>query len=195
MKSKYIWFFAMMVLSFSAMSQEKYSVNYSVGIPTGDTADFTESVSWRGVGFDYTHMLNQEWGVGISASLQTFYDDLGYVTTTEGKETVSANRYNYINSLPIYATGSYFINESADFTPFVSLGVGVMYNQKEQDLGLHVFEEEAWQFSLRPEVGFEYDVSYGLGLRAAARYNAAFKSGDLEGLSHFSIAVGVIWTN
>lgn len=195
MKLKFIMLVGMVTLSLSTLAQEKYSLNYIIGFPTGETSDFTESTSFRGVGFDYTHMMNSEWGVGFSASIQTFYDVLGKTTTTSGTETITAKRYNYINSIPLHVTGSYFFNESEKLTPFASLGIGVMYNKQEQDLGLYVLEDDAWQFSVRPEIGIEYEVGYGWGIRGAFRYNYAAKSGDLEGLSHMALAIGVIWTN
>ena len=196
MKLKLIMIVGMLTLSISAIAQEnKYSLNYIIGFPTGATADFTESTSWRGVGFDYTHMIDKQWGFGAGIEMQTFYDDLGKVTTTDGTETITANRYNYINSIPLYVTGSYFMSTSGNFTPFVSVGIGTMYNSQEQDLGLYTIEQDAWQFSVRPEVGFEYKINYGFGLRAAARYNYAADSGDLDGLSHIGLALGVIWSN
>ncbi|MDO6761447.1 OmpW family outer membrane protein [Tamlana sp. 2_MG-2023] len=181
--------------SLSTLAQEKYSLNYIIGVPTGETADFTCPTSFRGVGFDYTHMLNSNVGIGVSASLQTFYDELGKVTTTSGTETITAYRFNYINSLPIYATGSYFFSNSKKLTPFVSLGIGAMYNNKQQDLGLYTLENDAWQFSVRPEAGLDYKINYGLSFRTAIRYNYAVESGDLEGLSHLALTLGVTWNN
>lgn len=195
MKLKLYMLIGFLVVSLSTIAQEKYSLNYVIAFPTGKTADFIGKTSFRGVGFDYTHMMNNEWGLGVSAGLQTFYEDTGERTTTSGTETITANRYHYINSIPVYATGSYFFNESETFTPFASLGLGFMYNRQEQDLGLYTIEDDAWQFSVRPEIGFEYEVNYGWGIRTAFRYNYAAKAGDLEGLSHFAIAVGIIWTN
>ncbi|MDW5288920.1 outer membrane beta-barrel protein [Formosa sp. PL04] len=196
MKLKFIMIVSMLTLTISAIAQDnKYNLNYIIGFPTGATADFTESTSWRGIGFDYTHMIDKQWGFGASIEMQTFYDELGKVTTTEGTETITANRYNYINSIPLYLTGSYFLNETGKFTPFVALGIGTMYNNQEQDLGLYTIEQNAWQFSMRPEIGFEYEINYGFGLRGAFRYNYASKSGDLEGFSHLGLAIGVVWSN
>ncbi|KAB1069792.1 porin family protein [Tamlana haliotis] len=195
MKIKLMMLVGLLMCSLSTLAQQKYSLNYIIGFPTGETSDFTESTSFRGVGFDFTHMLNKNIGVGVSVSLQTFYDEKGKQTTTEGTETITAYRYNYINSLPVYATGTYFFDGSKTIKPFVSLGVGVMYNNKEQEFGLFAAENDAWQFSVRPEAGLEYKIDYGLGIRAAFRYNYAADSSDLEGLSHMGLALGVVWSN
>ncbi|WP_067150054.1 outer membrane beta-barrel protein [Pseudotamlana agarivorans] len=195
MKLKFIMLVGTLVLTLSTFAQEKYSLSYIIGIPSGPTADFTPSTSFRGVGFDFTYMLSKELGIGASVGLQTFYDDLGKQTITDGTETTTATRYHYINSLPVYATASYFFNNSNNVTPFVSLGIGLMYNQIDEEIGVYTLEDDAWQFSMRPEIGLEYTINYGVSLRAAGRYNYAAKSGDVDGLSHFGIALGVTWSN
>ncbi|GGZ75239.1 outer membrane beta-barrel protein [Algibacter mikhailovii] len=195
MKFKFILFVGLLAASFTTAAQDKYSLNYIIGFPTGEASEFISSTSWRGIGFDYVHELDRNWAIGGSISWQTFYEDIGYQTTENGTETVSAKRYNYINSLPIHVTGSYYFKSSKDLTPFISLGVGAMYNRQEQDLGLYVLSSDAWQFSVRPELGVEYELRYGFGLRGALRYNYAAKSGGLDGLSHIGLALGVYWDN
>jgi outer membrane protein len=187
----------MLLLAFTMTSyaQSKFALTYSVAFPTGETSDYFESASWRGVGIDYTHLVKENLGIGFSTGWQVFSDDVGYVTETSGTETVSGFRYNYLNSFPVLLTGSYFFEGAGDLSPFASLGIGLTYNELESDIGLFRDTRTGWPFTLRPEIGMDYEVNYNFGLRASFRYNYVASGDELPSLPYFAINVGLVWKN
>lgn len=194
MRSIYITASLLLFFSVSSFAQSKFALSYSIGFPTGETSDLLNSTSWRGVSLDYYHFTDDNFAFGFSAGWQVFSSDLGYVTETTGTETISGYRYNYLNSFPIYATGSYFFNESGDVQPYASLGIGLVYNELNQDTGLFRDESSGWPFSLRPEVGVDYKVGYNFSLRGAVKYHYVASGSDLPSLSYFALNFGLVWS-
>lgn len=193
MKTRILTITTIFLITISLSAQTKFAANYSVGIPMGETSDLFDGASWRGVDLDFSHSLDPNLAIGFSGGWQVFDDARGYVTETVGTETISGYRYNYLNSIPLYATGSYFFKTDY-IMPYVSLGLGFVHNKLEEDIGLFSAEENAWQFSLRPEVGLDYELNYGLALRTSLRYHYVAKAGDLPNLSYLGITLGLVWS-
>ena len=188
---------AMFVLfcAFSSLAQTKFALTYSVGFPTGETSDFFSSTSWRGINIDYHYMLDNNFAIGFSTGWQVFNNNVGFVTETTGTSTISGFRFNYLNSFPLLATGSYFFDYSGDLSPFVSLGMGLTYSELDQDIGLFRDSVNGWPFTVRPEIGLDYEINYNVGLRASFRYNYVASGNELPSLPYFAINVGFIWSN
>jgi opacity protein-like surface antigen len=175
-------------------AQIGYSVlSYSVGIPTADLSDFTDQVSGRGIAFDYNHFINDQYAIGLGLGWQTFYEDRGYQTVTDETANISGEVFHYVNSFPMHLTGTYFLNSSEQLKPFAAMGIGTVYNKRRQEIGLLSTDEDVWHFSLRPEVGVQYDINYNTGLRFSVRYNMAFEAGDIGNYSHLALALGFVW--
>jgi hypothetical protein len=181
-------------ISMSAQAQGGYSaLSYSIGFPSGDMSDFTETTSFRGVAFDYNYLLSNHMSLGIGFGWQTFYDDLGYQTIPDGTARISGFQYNYVNSFPVHLTGTYFFHPENTINPFAGIGIGTIYTMTDLDIGIFRFEENQWQFSVRPEVGVQIEVNYRTAARLSARYNHAFEAGELGSYSFLALAVGIVW--
>jgi outer membrane protein W len=194
MKKLFIPTLLLLFFSLHVTGQSKIALTYSLGFPTGETSDYFGSTSWRGVNVDYHHFVNENLAIGFSAGWQVFNDDRGYVTETSGTETLSGFRYNYLNSIPVLVTGSYFFSPSESFSPYVSLGMGLVYNELIQDTGLLRAKSTGWPFSLRPEIGMDYEIGYNIAFRVALKYNYVASGDELPSLSYFGLNLGLVWT-
>jgi opacity protein-like surface antigen len=195
MRKFFITTIILLFFSLFATGQNKFSLTYSVGFPTGETSDYFGSTSWRGTNLDYHYFVKENLAIGFSTGWQIFYDDLGYRTETNGTETLSGFRYNYLNSYPILITSSYFFNPTKNFSPYVSIGVGLVYNELKQDAGQFRLESNGWPFSVRPELGMDYEIGYNLAFRTALRYNYVASGDELPSLSYIALNLGLVWTN
>ena len=184
-----------LLFSVSSVAQSKFALTYSIGFPTGETSDYFESTSWRGINLDYHYFIQENLAIGFSTGWQVFSDNRGFVTETEGTETISGYRYNYLNSFPVLVTGSYFFDSSGKLSPFASLGIGLTYNELEQDIGLFRDSRTGWPFTVRPEIGMDYEVNYNFGIRAAFTYNYVASGNELPSLPYFALKVGLVWDN
>jgi len=193
MKNSILITFFLLAVTMTSFSQGGYSTfSYTVGFPAADMSDFTETVSGRGIAFDHNYQLNDNMSIGLGLGWQVFTENLGYQTNVDGTASLSGNVYHYVNSFPIHVTGTYFLNGD-EIKPFIGLGVGTIYNMTDADIGVFRFEDNAWQFSLRPEAGVQFELNYRTGIRISARYNHALETSELGSFSYLALGAGIVW--
>jgi outer membrane protein len=163
-----------------------------MGFATGDLKDFNSSASFRGMSFEYRYMMQPAMGVGFETGYNLFYDRLDYATYTQGTESLSGIQYRYTHSVPVLAAFDYYLKPDTQYNPFVGLGIGTLYSNREVDMGMFTRQTDAWQFVLRPQVGVMVSTP-SADLIIGAKYFNGFKSNDFEGQQYFTINVGVVF--
>ena len=190
---KYGLIAAFCILALSAFSQGdgQTSVVYNMAIPMGNTSDYIDQTSFRGVMVKADYFLNDEFSVGFATGVQTFYQDMGTVSETRGKLTATGSQFRYLNSIPLLVTAKYHVNRYATFKPYAGLGAGLYYmNQTVKFAGLD-FAQHNWKFGLQPEVGLGMRLSPSTDFLIAATYNTAFKTEDIVAQSYLGIQIGL----
>ncbi len=190
---KYILAGLLMMLALDANSQmvDYYSsVNYSMGIPLGSTADYISNPSFRGFSFEFGRFLSDDLSIGFMVAWNVFNESFDTDTYELENIRLTGKRYNYINAFPIMASGRYHLRPGAALRPYVGAGMGAYIINKKTDFGLYSEENKNWHFGLYPELGFIAQMSNELFFNIGAKLNQAFKSG---GDSHtwISIQAGV----
>jgi Outer membrane protein beta-barrel domain len=175
-----------------ASAQEYFSAQYVMAFPVNDLSDYISETSFRGIGFEYQTKVNTNIAAGISLGWNTFYERKPYATYRDGNASLSGIQYRYSNAVPAHITGQYFLNEKK-FAPFVGFGIGANFTRRTTDMGLYRWEEEAWSFSLRPEVGFMFHLRETTALKVALRYNEVFQTSELDDQSFFSLGLGLVF--
>ena len=189
-----IFLLVISLVSLQGFSQKSYlSLNYSIGFPSGDIKDFADGTSGRGAALDYAYFVKENISVGISASWQSFYEDRGYQSFTDGTATLTGKQFNYVNTLPIYLNANYFFKAGTSVKPYVGLGIGTIYASKRSDIGIFEIADDGWAFGVKPEVGLQYMVSSNFALNAAYRYNFASDIDEVGNMSYSSLLIGVAW--
>ncbi len=176
----------------SATAQQYTSIQYVIASPMNNLKDYINKTSFRGATFEYQTKINTNIAAGIALGWNVFYERKPYATYYDGTASLSGIQYRYTSSVPIHITGIYLLNEESRFNPFLGMGIGTTYTVRNTDMGLYRWEEDTWSFSIRPEVGFMYTIRKTTGVKAALRYNAAFKTSDLKDQSFFSLSVGLV---
>ena len=76
-KTTYSIIFALF-LSFGLMAQggspSQLSINYNIGLPSGDFANYISPASLRGMNFQYDYFLNDRFAIGASIGWNGFYE-------------------------------------------------------------------------------------------------------------------------
>jgi len=182
------------LFSIQGFSQKSYlSLNYSVGFPSGDMKDFTDAVSGRGAAIDYAYFIKENISVGISASWQSFYEEKGYQSFTDGTATLTGKQFNYVNTLPVYLNANYFFKAGTALKPYVGLGIGTIYASRRMDIGIFEIADDGWAFGVKPEVGVQYMLNSNCALNAAYRYNFASDIDEVGNMSYSVLQFGVAW--
>jgi outer membrane protein len=189
----YILLFSM--FSTAAFSQGGiFAMEYSMGFATGNLHDYINQASFRGFTMDYRKLAQPNIGIGFDLSWNAFYEKMPYDTYTKGTVSLSGKQYRYSNHFPMLLAADYFLKPDQELNPFVGLGIGTMYTLRNTDMNLYTLEQDAWQFSLRPELGIIIEPTPGVGFMLCGKYYYGFKGGDLDAQGFFTINVGLVLT-
>ena len=186
------------VLAAGALSaQNNVAFSYSMGFGAGDLADYINQPSFRGFSFDYRHLVTPNVGVGVTMGWNVFYEERAKDSYQFGNATITGKQFRYSNHVPLLASGSYYFSPGNSFNPFVGLGIGTIYTRRNTDMNLYTVEQEAWNFALQPEVGFNYMLNDETGIYVSGKFNQGFKAGNelKSSQSYFSLNIGLSFTN
>lgn len=195
MKRKIIYTILVFLVSgmfISASAQEsRVGITYNTALPLGNTADFMETYSWRGFGFETRYQVTPDIYMGISASWNIFYES-EYGTFVDGTLSITGTKYKYVNAFPLMATVfKHFSGGSV--TPYIGTGIGTISSNYRTEMGLFAVESKGWQFGLMPEAGILLPTSYGSDVLFSVRYNYGFKTTELDATSHLGINLGLLF--
>jgi len=81
--------------------------------------------------------------------------------------------------------------------PFVGFGIGTTYTLRNTNMNLYTLKEEAWNFSLQPELGLMFNIDPTRAFSLSAKYTHGFQAGNelLNAQSFLSINVGLVFLN
>jgi len=187
------------------MAKKYFGFTYNMAWPVGTTRDFIDKTSFSGFSLEGRSasggsglMLGGYFGWNL------FYQVKSDPITIEQEGfggTVSGTQERYVNSMPILFTAAYDLGgDMTDMVqPFVSMGIGMTYYVQTWGLGVALYEQRTWHFTLMPEVGtYVYLDDRGkTSLYLAGRYLLAFDSGedvigrDDNQLTYFMLGVGL----
>jgi len=184
------------VLSFSAFSQSSlFSFQYSMGFGAGNMKDFISPASFRGFTIDYRNLVTENIGIGIDVGWNVFYDEMPDGVYEYQNVTYAGKQWRYSNEFPILGAVDYYFTQFGDIFPYAGLGIGTMYSLQNTNVGTYTFENDAWHFALRPEIGVVLDMGNGAGFNVVSKYYHGFEAGDLPSQGYFTINIGFVFVN
>ena len=197
MKLKNIVLLSLFMLSATFLTAQEFyfNMNYSMAAPLGETKDFIDKYSWRGVNIEGQWMMNPNLSVGYNLGWNVMNQKITG-EFTDGTKTLSGTQLRYLNSFPIIIEGRYHIGESiydGAVTPYVGAGIGTIYNMQRTEMGIFIVEDKKWQFGVVPAAGVLIPVGYSSMVNVGVKYNYAFKAGDMIAHSFLTINVGYVW--
>ncbi|MFN5169875.1 MAG: outer membrane beta-barrel protein [Cyclobacteriaceae bacterium] len=195
MKKSFVFVFILLgALQFS-WAQSQTAVTYSVGFGLGDLGDFVGKTSFRGISVDYRKLVQPNIGVGFTAGWNVFYEEKAYGTYSLDNQALSGKQYRYSNQFPVLLSGTYFLKPGEDLNPYFGLGAGTMYTLRNTDMSLYTLEQDAWHFSVVPEIGIQYSVDDSTALLVGVKYVNGFQAGDLDkSQSYLTLNVGFVFS-
>jgi outer membrane protein W len=175
-------------------AQTNTSLTYSMGFAMGDLSDFISKASFRGATLDFRKMTQPNIGIGFSLGWNTFYEAKDYDTYTQGTQSLSGKQYRYSNHVPMLVSFDYYLKPGEKVSPFIGLGTGVMYSRRNTDMNLYTLEQDAWNFSLQPQIGVQLNNSITSATTIMLKYYYGLKAGDLaEPQSYLALNVGFVF--
>ncbi len=195
---KILAIFAITLVTVGALkAQTNFNLTYSMGFATGDVVDFISNASFRGANIEFRSMVQPNIGVGLTFGWNVFYEEIARDTYTVGPSSLTGKQFRYSNHFPMLLAADYYLSPGEKFNPFVGLGIGTIYTRRNTDMNLYTVEQEAWNFALAPEAGFQYALTDGAAVLVYLRYNSGFKAGnELDAAqSYLTLNVGFSFAN
>jgi hypothetical protein len=190
--NKYIAILLLSLASFIVKGQDEtvIFVNYLPGMTLGETANFTNNFSPRGVDFEVNKYLREDLSVGFVIAWNIFREKIVNETFDFREVLITGTQFRYLNTTPINLNVKKYFT-GGERTPYVGLGLGTSYTRKRVDIGVYTVSDEKWQFNVAPEVGMLIDVSRRNILSLKVKYNYSPKAGDFQSISYLSFGVGL----
>ena len=89
---------------------------------------------------------------------------------------------------------NYYMHPGEKVSPFLGANAGVMYTRRNTDMNLYTLEQEAWNFTVQPQVGVQFNNGISSATTIMLKYYMGFKAGDLdENQTYLSLNVGFVF--
>lgn len=190
--NKYIAIIVLSLASFVAKGQGEtvIIINYLPAVSLGETAEFTDNFSPRGVDFEVNYYLGEELSVGFVASWDVFREKVVGESFEYNDMLITGTQFRYTNVVPLNVNvKKYFGGNST--TPYVGVGVGTSYAKQSNEVGVFVLSQDKWLFNVAPEIGILYDFNRSGVLSFKVKYNYSPKAGDFPSMSYVSFGIGI----
>lgn len=179
-----------LLVSSDAWAKDSWGIfNYEISVPTGDTGNFIDQTSFRGIGFEGRWFTARNMSAGYSFDWNVLHEKTGDAITFNGV-TLSGTQDRTINTFPILVTGHYYMGPENRF--FAGMGAGFYYEEQRFDIGVFSFDSEMWHLGLAPEVGMSYEIDYDVRAVMALRYNYGLEASDST-LQYWTLKLGIAW--
>lgn len=195
---KYIIIALITAASFTLTAQTNvWKVNWDMNAPVGQSADFINKFSVRGISVDGSWFLNDNVALGGTAGWGLFYEKTDKITEVYGQNgniTVTGKQQKYLNYIPLLFNGEYYFGNAGHVRPYVGVGVGAAWAESVKNVGLYQLYDKNWMFALAPEVGVIIPVANNFNFHVKAKYLQGLWS-DGDNLQTFTISVGFAFTS
>jgi outer membrane protein len=182
---------SLILLGVGITAQNKTNLFYSMGVPMGETKDYIEKTSFRGMGIEFEKEVMDNLGVGGLIAWNTFYEAIPEDTYPLTNGAITGKQFRYLNTLPIMATASYYLaSEEQMIRPYLGMGLGTYWIEQRTDMGLYSDVNKSWHFGLAPKAGIMVPISFSTSMYVGLNYNIAFKTSKLDQQSWLGINVG-----
>jgi outer membrane protein len=155
----------------------------------GDLGDYISAPSFRGASLQYRYAVTDNILVGVDVAWNVFYEKKDYDSYTLDTKTLSGIQYRYQNEVPILVSADYLFMPDNKIQPYLGLGIGIIYSERIVDMGVWRFEEDPWQFALKPEFGLMYGFSNNTAFKLGLKYYTGM-GGELDTQGYLTISAG-----
>jgi hypothetical protein len=179
----------------TAQMETHWELQWNISVPTGEFEDFINESSVRGLEFGGTYHFETNVTLGGVAGYGAFFKKTGRMTIDYNNNTVTAIHFRDLYSYYFMAEAGYAYQSDFFITPYARIGIGAYYTELATQIGLLYWQDESWNFGLRPEVGALLEIPYsGVGFIVNAKYNTAINyTNNFDNLNYITFGVGFIF--
>lgn len=180
-----------LVMAVTGYSQYLATVGYTMSFASGETTDFINNASFRGITLDGRGFLTDNFSLGGSINWTTFYDNPAEQTISDGALSITGVPYKYLNACPILFTAHYYTGVPDEgLRVFGGVGLGTYYINQRTDMGLWSSIDDHWHFGFAPEIGVLIPMGFSSKIILSVKWNYALKSNDSINYNWFGLNLG-----
>ncbi|MCF6224098.1 MAG: hypothetical protein L3J34_10270 [Flavobacteriaceae bacterium] len=200
MKKIYLTTILLIGLAFSSNAQSFWAVNWDITKGIGETSDFIGNVNFRGGSIEGRYFIKDNLTVGGLVGWSTLYEKVTDLPPIEieidgVQGDISGTQLHYLNVVPTLVTSHYFF-DSEKIKPYIGIGLGGVYVEQRNEIGLRSFYSDAFVFGAQPEFGVFIPLSYSSsGINLAMKYLYGSSVGELDSLSILTFSIGFGFMN
>lgn len=196
MKNIFITTLLILGISFVSTAQNSlFSTNYVVTVPLGNTSDFIDNTSGRGINFEFQKFINPHVTLGIEAGHSTLFKKEDKKVYTEGSASISGVQYRYQYTWPILATANYYALRTGLLRPYAGIGLGTMASHRRLDMGIYTADKTHWQFAIKPELGALIQPNASMAFKIGANYLMGTGGDNFDSQSNLYFKIGFVILN
>ncbi len=176
-------------------SKTRWELEWNISTATGDLGDWVDPTSFRGIEFGGSYEFETGFVAGASIGYAAFFKETERMTVEFDNGALTAKQFRDIYNYHIMAEGGYvFLNESL-IRPYVKAGIGTFFTEQQLTIGLLYFDEDNWDFGMRPEIGAYYlNERASIGATVNAKFNYTPNYGnELDSFHYLSFGVGFLF--
>lgn len=168
-----------------------YMISYPIGFPTGDLHSYSSNVSFRGISLEFNKRTSPVSTAGLETGWNVFYQHVDKKVYQQGTASVTGVQYRYTNAVPIIVGAKYYkTTGNKNIRPYIGVGLGTVYVNRNTNFGLYEIVTDSWQFCIRPELGLDFKIAPGESLFVGGKYFWDFNTSRLDGQSWLSVNIG-----
>jgi len=170
---------ALILLPYLSNAQlSMFNVNYSIAVPTGESREYIEETSFRGVSFEGRAFIVDNFSVGGYIGWNVFNEVIPDADYSGNGVDLHGTQYRFLNMMPMQVISHFYFGNFEGVTPYAGAGIGATRSLQRTEIGLVAFSNNNWHLGLSPEVGVYIPINYNVGLNVSARYDYAVKSNN-----------------
>ena len=180
--NKILFVIVLLCWTFYGFSQDMMTgISYNMGIPASDTRDYVKNYSWRGFGFQFRNLMDNNISWGASIDWNVFAEKTSKLINLEDG-AIAGTQIRSLNTFSLMLNADYYLGDPhGRIQPYIGLNTGTYYIIQRLEIGIIAPERENWHFGLAPEIGIINPTDNGTNLFFNARYNYAFSAGTYLG--------------
>lgn len=173
----------------SALANNFSGVAWSIAQTEGDSKDYIDQLSGRGVGLEWRNQRNRNTSVSFYLGWNVFNQKVTETASVEDGVDATGVQFRYSNIFPILVGGQFYLGNRGNFRPYIGLNAGTYAIERRVEVGLFAFQETTWHLGVAPEVGFLLPMD-DAEFYIHGRYNYAVERDDFED-TWFTINIGI----
>lgn len=182
-----------LLMASTAAAQSFTRVYYTTAVPAGDTKDYIDQFSWRGMSLEFGKYVRDNVTTAVSLGWTVFNKKTDDPVSIGDAAAAQGTQFRYLNAFPILAQLQVHRQPDRGADMYLGLNGGVYFIERRTDVSVVSLVSDNWHFGLAPQAGIVFPLGYGRGAGSIdVRYNHAFEAGG-QSYSWWSFSIGVAY--